>query len=74
MDGICDPPIVRRLALLLGLCLVGFLLSRRGWTDPDDNRHVRRSAFICGGVLLSGVGLLLWVVTFAFPKTWCWWL
>jgi hypothetical protein len=70
---LCDPPIVRRFALLVGLCLVGVLLSRRGWKNADDNRPARRAAFICGGMLLSGSGVLLWSVTFVFPKTWCWW-
>jgi hypothetical protein len=72
MDAICDPPIVRRFALLLGLCLVGFVLSRRGWKDLDDSRYIRRALLICGGMLLSALGLLLWLVTFAFPQTWCW--
>jgi hypothetical protein len=69
---LCDPPIVRRFVLLVGLCLVGFLLSRRGWKDVDDDRPVRRAAYIGAGMLLSGSGLLLWSVTFLFPRTWCW--
>ena len=51
---LCDPPIVRRFALLLGLCLVGFVLSRRGWKDLDDGRYIRRALLICVGMLLSG--------------------
>jgi len=74
MDAICDPPVVRRFALLLGLCLAGFLLSRRGLKDINDDRPIRRAAFICVGMLLSGSGLLLWSATFVFSDSWCWWL
>ena len=68
------PPFFRRLCILIVLFFGGFLLSLRGWENLDDDRRLRSAALICGGLLLNGAGIALWLATLAWPRTWAWWL
>jgi hypothetical protein len=68
------PALFRRLCLFVGLFFGGFFLSLRGWEELDRQRRFRRTELIGCALLLSGSGLLLWLLTLIGPRTWGWWL
>lgn len=68
-----EPPIDRRFALAVCLFLGGFFWSFRYRENLDNSGRLLSPANIFG-LLLSGLGLLVWWGTFAFPSTWGWWL
>jgi len=66
------PPICSRLTLFLCLLFGGFLISLRGWLDPNDKGTGVRTTWVVGGWGVSFLGVLIWLGTLAFPSTWDW--
>jgi len=67
------PPLCRRFVLSISLLLSGLFLAFRDRKYANDNGRVLSSPEILG-LLLSGCGLAVWWITFAFPASWGWWL
>ena len=66
-----EPPVLRRLLLMIFSILFGLCLAFWGGDCLDHKRRLLGSALIGFGFLLLGGGLFLWWITF-YPKTWGW--